>query len=85
MSTQFDLEQDIMSAWATADDIKLVLHSFDSLSEDQRMNALIGIEQMHTLRMNKLFATFETFLKEYYRAVKGAKSDPDTKDIANES
>lgn len=75
MSDQFDLEQDIMSAWHTSDDIKLLLDSFDTLTEDQRMNALIGIEQMHTLRMNKLFATFERFLKTYYGAVKRTTSE----------
>lgn len=81
MSNQFDLEQDIMTAWTTADDINLLLHSYDRLSEDQRMNTLIGIHQMHTMRMNKLFETFEGFLKEYYQAMKSART---TDNIANE-
>lgn len=77
MSNQFDLEQDIMTAWTTADDINLLLHSYDRLSEDQRMNALIGIHQMHTMRMNKLFETFEGFLKDYYQAMKNARNPID--------
>ena len=81
MSTQFDLEEHIMSAWSTEDDIRLLTNRYDSLNEDQRLNALIGIQQMHSLRMNRLFETFESFLKEYYQAKKSARN-PD--DIANE-
>jgi hypothetical protein len=82
MTAQFDLEEHIMSAWTTEDDLKLLIHTYDSLDEDQRLNALIGIQQMHSMRMNRVFLTFEVFLKEYYRA---RKTSADPQDIANEN
>lgn len=61
--TQFDLEQEIMHCWQVVDDIKLYTEFEDSMSEDQRMNTMIGLQQLYALKFEKLFNTFEHCVK----------------------
>lgn len=62
MSDRFDLEQDIMLAWQTGDDIDLLYkHHGDAprpMTEDQVANALLGIKVLHDMRMEKLMDTY---------------------------
>jgi len=66
---RFDLEEAIMAAWGTKDDIKLLygIH-MDSprgpLDMDQLTNALIGIEYLHELRMQRIWDIFSYFVDE---------------------
>jgi hypothetical protein len=68
MYTRFDLEQAIMEAWGTREDIKLVtdakLNTAHVDSEDDLANTLIGIEYLHNLRMQRVFDIFEHLVKE---------------------
>jgi hypothetical protein len=62
MSDRYDLEQAIMVAWQTADDIDLLFkHHGDAprpMTEDEVGNALLGIKVLHDMRMEKLMDTY---------------------------
>lgn len=58
MTDRFDLEQAIMLAWQTCDDIDLLFHHHGDaprpMTEDEVGNALLGIKILHDMRMEKL-------------------------------
>jgi hypothetical protein len=66
MIDRFDLEQHIMQAWITSEDLDLFLwklmDSPDEMTEDEIANMLIGIKAIHDARMHKLWNTFEELL-----------------------
>ena len=77
MSTQFDLEQQIMDCWHVVDDLKVVTESvledvFDSdkIFNDKIFNILIGMETLYQLKFERMFRTFEKLQKEHYEALK---------------
>ena len=63
--TRFELESAIMSCWNTCEDIKLVSSKVleGDATEDELSNALIGIEQLHDMRCEKVFKIFEEMIK----------------------
>ena len=69
MKDRFDLEDAIMQAWQTVDDIRLVteeiLDGKTPLNEDEIANALIGLEYLHKFRCSKLFDIFEELLRTH--------------------
>ena len=74
MSTQFDLEQQILQCWNVSDDIDLlyenVLDASHELTPDEIANYLLGMKQMCEMRFHKLFKTFEKLLKEHHESKK---------------
>ena len=58
------LKQDIMSAWQTEEDLDLIIHHWDELTEDERLNSLIGLKELHDMRCNRLFESFESFISK---------------------
>jgi hypothetical protein len=62
--TRFELENAIMSCWNTCEDIKLVSSKVleGGMTEDELSNALIGIEQLHDMRCEKVFEIFEDLI-----------------------
>jgi len=61
---RFDLEQAIMTAWATCDDIDLIYHNTDNLHLsaedcDNLQNQLLGLKAIADLRFNNLQSIFE--------------------------
>lgn len=56
------LEQKIMAAWQTVDDIKTLYNVRDTLNEDQIDNALIGLEIFASMRFDELWQCFEQVL-----------------------
>lgn len=62
--TRFDLEQEIMDVWRVVDDLKLYMEKQDQMTEDQRMNMLIGMITMYDLKFNVLFDTFEQCIRK---------------------
>ena len=66
MSKQFDLEQEIMNCWNTASDLKYLYQAVldKDLTKDQIANILLGIYTLHEVKCDRLFDTFESFLKE---------------------
>ena len=59
MTDRFDLEQNIMQCWNITDDVQLMLDSWDSLSEYDKQNYLIGLKQMYQLKFERLWGIFE--------------------------
>lgn len=66
MADRFDLENAIMSAWNTADDLELLADAVinEELDTDQISNALIGLQQMHSMRAKKVFEIFESLIED---------------------
>lgn len=59
---RFELENAIMNAWNTADDIELLADAVlnEELTTDEIANALIGLKQLHSMRAKKAFKIFES-------------------------
>ena len=66
MTVRFDLEQQIMDCWRVTDDMKILTEEVmeGDFSKDQICNVLIGLEQLYSIKFNKLFRTYEELLKE---------------------
>lgn len=62
---RFELEQAITNCWNTVDDIDLLVENVieEGLDEDQIANALIGLRQLHHMRVKKAFDIFEALIK----------------------
>jgi hypothetical protein len=70
MANQFDLEQGIMECWNVTSELDLLLEELMENSEftqDQASNFVLGLSTIYEAKFEKLFRTFEGFLKEYYR------------------
>jgi hypothetical protein len=62
MADRFDLEDAIMQAWHTADDLDLFLSRYLDgavMTEDEVSNVLIGLKEIHNLRCEKLWDIFK--------------------------
>jgi hypothetical protein len=66
---RFDLEQEILECWRVVEDIKTITEMYDSgRSEDEVLNALIGIRALYEQKFSTLFDTFEACLvKKQFR------------------
>ena len=63
---RFDMEQAIMNCWNVVEDIKLISQMRDmrELSEDELMNALLGLETLYHFKFEILFNGFERMIKD---------------------
>lgn len=65
---RFDLEQDIMAAWQTAEDIRLIYEKFyenhEYMTVDDMANLLLGLQNLHHIRCERLFSTFEEIVHD---------------------
>lgn len=62
---RFEMEEMIMSCWATKEDIELVSERFldeNESSKDKITNALVGIAELHDMKCRKLFEIFEIMI-----------------------
>lgn len=62
--TRFDLEHAIMSCWHTADDLDM-LADYTCEEEpdlDTMLNTLLGLKNMHEIRMTKLWNIFSAMI-----------------------
>ncbi len=63
---RFDLEEEIMHIWSTADDIETLYKSVSDHPEewdtDRLANALLGLSVMHNAKSQIAFETFETLV-----------------------
>ena len=76
MGKQFDLEQQILSCWNVTSDLDVLFENIienDNLTRDGISNVVLGMQELYELKFDKLFRTFEEFLKEYYNAKKLAE------------
>ena len=65
---RFDLEEAIQSIWQTEDDLDTVLyaimdaHTDEPPSNDEIVNMILGIKELHGARMQRLWDIFEDFV-----------------------
>lgn len=66
--SRFDLEDKMMAAWSTKQDLELFLrHYIDQptvMTEDEVWNAVYGIVCLHNMRMQEMWDTYESLIKE---------------------
>lgn len=63
-SNRFDLEHEIMNCWRVVDDLKMYYDHSDEMTEDQKMNMMLGIITIYELRFDKMFKTFEECIRK---------------------
>jgi len=66
---RFNLEAEIMNVWNTKDDIEAITSRMvddpdGPLTEDQLLNVLTGLSEMHDIRCKKLFNVFESMVRQ---------------------
>lgn len=57
-----DLHDAIMNAWQTVEDIKCLVKSSENMTEDQMLNALIGLEIFADMRCHEVFNMYENIM-----------------------
>lgn len=62
MADRFDLEQQIQQTWGIIEDIEDLLEVFDTLSHDERLNYLIGLQTIYNIKFEKLWSIFEELI-----------------------
>lgn len=64
---RFDLEQAIMAAWGTCEDLDLIFRRFyewhEDMSVDDLANLIIGIKELHQIRCQRVWDIFETLIR----------------------
>ena len=67
MAKLYDLETMIMDCWRVCDDIKVIFEQIGDgerdPTQDELMNALIGIQQLYQWKFEQLFNKYEDVLK----------------------
>ena len=62
MNPKVDLESPIMVAWQTSEDIDLLFRHYGDhptpMTEDEVLNALLGIKTLHDMRMEHLMDAY---------------------------
>lgn len=62
---RFDLEQEILDCWNVTKDLDTLLSMFDrEHSEDELMNAVLGLKVLYNRKFEILFDTFEECLRK---------------------
>jgi hypothetical protein len=64
MKTRFDLEQQILNCWNITDDLGLYNERHDSMTEDQRMNYIIGLQELYNQKFERMWSTFEQLVQD---------------------
>ncbi len=62
---RFKMEDQIMNCWRVVDDIHDLTEGVceHNLTQDQISNILIGMEQLYTIRFNKLYDEFSKMME----------------------
>ena len=67
MRDEVDLEQKIMQIWSTKEDLMLLFKAYgdfpEKMSEDDVLNAILGIASIHELRCQDLFNAYKRQFK----------------------
>lgn len=84
---RFDLEQAIMVAWNTCEDIDLIYHNTDNLDLnakdcDNLQNQLLGLKHITELRFEKMWHIFEELIR--HQKLNEVSSDPSDDAIGEE-
>ena len=59
----YDLEDHIMECWGVVDDLDLLLYQSDT--DDEQMNLMMGLRSLYQLKFQRMWDTFEKVCKEY--------------------
>jgi hypothetical protein len=74
---RFDFEQQLLDCWNITKDLKTVYEgicdSSPALTEDQTVNALMGLETLYELKFNKLWSMFENGVNQ--RSINSTKEE----------
>lgn len=75
MTTQFDLEQQIMDCWGVVEDLDTLYEGVMELNmtRDQVSNVLLGMNALYQLKFERCFETFEKLIRENHQAKQGMK------------
>lgn len=73
MANRFDLEQEIMKCWNVVDDIDTLYETLGDrhLTQDEVLNALLGMKTMYQMKFDKMFRVFESMIHEQHFADSG--------------
>jgi hypothetical protein len=63
---RFTLEQAIMHCWNVVDDLQVVASMADlrPISDDERRNALLGLQTLYQMKFEQMFNVFETMIAQ---------------------
>ena len=61
--TYIDLEEYIMKAWQTSEDLNAVMHAMEDMTEDEQATAILGVYTLNEVRMKDLWRVYEQFVK----------------------
>ena len=66
MTKPYDLEPMILDCWRVCDDLEVVFKQVgdDEPTEDELMNALIGMKQLYQWKFEQLFIKYEEILRD---------------------
>ena len=66
MSKMYDLEPMILDCWRVCNDLEVVFKQVgnDKPTEDELMNALIGMQQVYQWKFEQLFNKYEEILRD---------------------
>ena len=62
--TYIDLEEYIMKAWQTSEDLNAVMHAMEDMTEDEQATAILGVYTLNEVRMKDLWRVFEQFVQQ---------------------
>ena len=73
MTKLYDLEPMIMDCWSVCNDLETVFKQIGDgerdPTQDELMNALLGLQQLYQWKFEQLFFKFETVIKEQRNAL----------------
>jgi hypothetical protein len=73
MTKLYDLEPMIMDCWHVCDDIQVVFRQIGDgerePTQDELMNALMGMQQLYQWKFEQLFNKYETVIQEQRNAL----------------
>lgn len=80
MSDCFDLEEKIMAAWYTEEDLALFFRQLcdaeTPLDQDDIQNTVLGLIRLHNMRMGELWVAYkQAFQLDEYRPFKSVQED----------
>jgi len=70
---QFKLEEEIMKCWNITSELDTLFEHIveGEPTKDEISNIVLGLQQLYEVKFDKMFRTFEEFLKEYYKKNEG--------------
>lgn len=57
--TRFDFEEKLVGCWNIVFDLNVIIEAYHLLSDEQRLNALIGLKQLYDIKFDNCFRSFE--------------------------